>query len=166
MNLSATAMNANRIPGQFDLLLTFLDKLESGVKNPDQRVLLLTYRKTCQKWTDPLTVPFTMAEMQLSLTELESRLVCKICGAQDHPTKNCIQRHKRPKTITPRAYEAEAKPAPKKTYRNMKCYKCGGNHRLADFYRAFKEEIKRIYAERKEQFQKTPFQLPSLPLYE
>ena len=93
--------------------------------------------------------------MQLSLTELEAILVCKICRAYDHSIKNCFQRHKRPKTITLRTYEAEAKPAPKKTYCDMKYYKCGVNHRLADCPRASKEEIKRIYTGRKTQYQKS-----------
>ena len=57
VNMNAMAMNTNTPMNNFEVLLSFLDKLERGVTNPDQRVLLLNYRTTCQTWTGPPSHP-------------------------------------------------------------------------------------------------------------
>ena len=92
----------------FELLLFFLDKLERGVTNADQRVLLLNYRTIYQKWTDSDTTPFSLTEMQLALTELEARIMCLACGSTDHTARHCPTRRikqRKPKQI---AYQATA----------------------------------------------------------
>ena len=96
-DMNSLALSKASIPSNFDVILSFLDRLEKGITNPDQRVLLLNYRRTCQK-CDPSEEPFSLTKMQLALTELEARVECNLCGASDHTAKNCHTRRVKHKT--------------------------------------------------------------------
>ena len=80
------------LPSQFEHILTFLDKLDKGITNPDQRTLLLNYRTMRQNWHNYAAPPLTLSSIEMTLTDLESRTVCKICNSSSHTTRNCPRR--------------------------------------------------------------------------
>ena len=77
---------------QFELIMMFLQKVERGVTNQDQRTIILGYKKDCQNCTDPADPPCSLTAIEIELTELEARIACKLCGAIDHITKACPKR--------------------------------------------------------------------------
>ena len=82
-------VNTLTVPGtqpltEFQLVLMFIQKLEKGIRNNDQRTLLLFYKRACQSCHDPDDLPFSLTDIQLELTELESQMTCKLCGSTDH----------------------------------------------------------------------------------
>ena len=126
---------------QFELIMMFLQKVERGVTNQDQRTIILGYKKDCQNCTDPSRPPCSLTAVEIELTELEARIACKLCGAIDHITRAC------PKRSVPvrRSHANMVSPA---TQYQMKCFKCGGNHRLSVCTKATQDEKNKIYGEK------------------
>ena len=84
--------------------------------------------------------------MQISLTDLEGSLVCKLCGGMDHTLRSCPRRNRVSKSHANQASTTTVPPGPHKS--DLRCFKCGGNHRLSRCPRASEEEKKRIYNEK------------------
>ena len=150
----ASSNTKHPAPSDFDLTLLFLDKLKKGIRNQDQRTLILHYLKDCEDYSGEGEQPVTLTEIQISLTELEGDTECGICGSNQHPTRSCFKQGKSTKRT--QAYQANEQS--KARFNNLRCFKCGGSHRLSACPRATEEEKKRIYNEK---FPNSKFQHPS-----
>ena len=110
----------------------FLDKLNTGVTNMDLRLLLTNFHLQMQQCADVNNPPCTVESVELALSDLESRLTCRTCGARDHTTPFCTRHTKlkirRPKNSGTKTAPANAA-ATTKDGSPIICFKCGGNHR-------------------------------------
>ena len=128
---------------QFKLALLFVQKLEKGVANTDQRVLVLGYKSLLQKYTDVTNPPVSLTTMQSELTELES-IVCKVCGSTAHTTRFCPKKSGR---VTQNA-NATTNSGPPGRKNPIKCFKCGEHHMLRNCPKATQEEKDRLYSQK------------------
>ena len=71
--MTDVALVPGNIPTEFNTTMMFLQKLENGVTNPDQRSLLITYHREMQSCVNVNYPPATITEIELALTDLESK---------------------------------------------------------------------------------------------
>ena len=57
-NADALTVPGAQALSEFQLILMFIQKLEKGIRNVDQRTTLLLYKRVCKECTDPDDLPF------------------------------------------------------------------------------------------------------------
>ena len=140
---AVTALTPTRDPqlSKFELIMLFLQKLERAVANQDQRTIILGHKKDFQNCVDTSRPPSSLTAIQIELTEIEALIICKLCGATDHQTRNCPRRNGGSRRV-------QVNMATGPMNKQLKCFKCNGNHRLSTCSRATQEEKDRIYGEK------------------